>query len=104
MPLTCATAPQQVACESLVREGGGKVSSERFGTPPDEVMPTSRINSSMRRRDFLKLSGAGLAGAVLLGSTSDRVFAQTRSSLKSEFQTAAPNIRCRKGCLWPWVT
>ena len=99
MLLPCATAPLQVACVSLAREGEGKVSSERFGTPPDEVKPTSRLNSSMRRRDFLKLSGTGLAGAVLLGSTSDQVLAQTRSSLKSEFQTAAAKYKVPKELL-----
>jgi len=53
----------------------------------------------MRRRDFLKLSGTGLAGAVLLGSTSDQVLAQTRSSLKSEFQTAAAKYKVPKELL-----
>src|SRR5215212_11102170 len=46
----------------------GEMCSECFETPPDEVEPTSSMNSSMHRRDFLRLSGTGLAGAVLLGS------------------------------------
>jgi len=51
----------------------------------------------MHRRDFLRLGGTGLAGAVLPGSASSRVLARTRTSLKSEFQSAAtkyevPNV------------
>ena len=56
----------------------GEMYSGRFETPPDEVEPTSStssISSSMHRRDFLRLSGTGLAGAVLLGSASGRVLA-----------------------------
>ena len=41
------------------------------------------------RRDFLKLGGAGLAGAALIGvAGSERVFAQG-GSLRQEFETAA---------------
>ena len=54
------------------------------GTPPEE-RPTSGID----RRDFLRLSGTGLAGAVLLGGAGGRVLAQTETSLKSEFESAA---------------
>jgi hypothetical protein len=43
----------------------------------------------MNRRDFLRVSGAGLAGAVVLGTAGGRVLAQTRTSLKSEFAFAA---------------
>ena len=43
----------------------------------------------MDRRNFLKLGGAGLAGAVLLGTASGRVLAQPRSSLAIEFRSAA---------------
>ncbi len=43
----------------------------------------------MDRRDFLRLSATGLAGAVLLGSASGRVLAQTRTSLESDFEFAA---------------
>jgi N-acetylmuramoyl-L-alanine amidase len=64
-----------------------------FETPPDEVEPTSSISSSMHRRDFLRLSGTGLAGAVLLGSASGRVFAQSRTPLKSEFQSASAKYK-----------
>jgi hypothetical protein len=67
--------------------------SECFETPPDEVEPTSTMNSSMHRRDFLRLSGTGLAGAVLLGSASGRVVAQARTSLRSEFQSAAAKYK-----------
>ena len=44
--------------------------------------------TTMNRRDFLSLGGAGLAGATLLG-TASRVLAQTESSLKAQFEAAA---------------
>jgi hypothetical protein len=75
------------------------VCSECSGTAPDEVKPTSRINSSMHRRDSLRLSGTGLAGAVLLGSASARVLAQTKTSLKSEFQSTAAKYEVPKELL-----
>src|ERR687896_1674984 len=50
----------------------------------------SETGSTIRtRRDFLRLGGAGLAGATLLGSAGGRVLAQTDSSLKAQFETAA---------------
>jgi hypothetical protein len=64
------------------------VCSECSGTAP-AGKPTSGINPGVDRRDFLRLSGSGLAGAILLGSASSRVLAQTRTSLKSEFRLAA---------------
>ena len=67
--------------------------SECFETPPEEGEPTSTISSSMHRRDFLRLSGTGLAGAVLLGSASGRVLAQARTALKSEFRSAAAEYK-----------
>ena len=45
--------------------------------------------TTMNRRDFLRLGGAGLAGATLLGTAGGRVLAQTGSSLKAQFETAA---------------
>src|ERR671921_299656 len=45
--------------------------------------------TTMNRRDFLRLGGAGLAGATLLGTAGGRVLAQTDSSLKAKFKTAA---------------
>jgi hypothetical protein len=75
------------------------VCSKCFGTAPDEVKPTSSINSTMNRRDFLRLSGTGLAGALLLGSTSGRVLAQTMTSLKSEFQSAGAKYKVPKELL-----
>ena len=51
--------------------------------------PEARPHNSIDRRDFLRLSGTGLAGAVLLGSAGGRVFAQAGTSLKSEFESAA---------------
>ena len=45
--------------------------------------------TTMNRRDFLRLGGAGLVGATLLGTAGGRVLAQTESSLEAEFETAA---------------
>jgi N-acetylmuramoyl-L-alanine amidase len=45
--------------------------------------------TTMSRRDFLRLGGAGLAGATLLGTAGGRVLAQTESSLEAEFEVAA---------------
>jgi hypothetical protein len=45
--------------------------------------------TTMNRRDFLRLGGAGLAGATLLGTAGGRVLAQTESSLEAEFEAAA---------------
>jgi N-acetylmuramoyl-L-alanine amidase len=45
--------------------------------------------TTMNRRDFLRLGGAGLAGATLFGTAGGRVLAQTESSLEAEFETAA---------------
>jgi hypothetical protein len=58
--------------------------SDCFDLPP-EAGPVSGIN----RRDFLRLGGTGLAGAVLLGTAGGRVLARTKSSLKAEFESAA---------------
>jgi hypothetical protein len=43
----------------------------------------------MNRQDFLRLGGATLAGATLLGAAGTRVFAKTGSSLEAQFETAA---------------
>ena len=45
--------------------------------------------TTMNRRDFLRLGGAGLAGATLLGTAGSRVLARKESSLKTRFATAA---------------
>ena len=45
--------------------------------------------AAIDRRDFLRLGGAGLAGAALLGTAGGRVLAQTGSSLKEQFDSAA---------------
>jgi hypothetical protein len=58
--------------------------SDCFGLLPEEGS-TSGIN----RRDFLRLGGTGLAGAVLLGTAGGRVLARTKSSLKAEIESAA---------------
>ena len=48
--------------------------------------------TTMNRRDFLRLGGAGIAGATLLG-TAGRVLAQTESSLKAQFEAAATKYK-----------
>jgi hypothetical protein len=58
--------------------------SECFGT-----LPEAQSTSGMNRRDFMRLGGTGLAGALLLGTTGGRLLAQTGSSLKAEFESAA---------------
>jgi hypothetical protein len=55
-------------------------------------MCTEYSLGEMDRREFLKLGGAGLAGAVLLGTasvTGSRVLAREASSLMAEFEFAA---------------
>src|SRR5918995_1551039 len=55
-------------------------------------MCTEHSPGEMERREFLRIGGAALAGAVLLGTASSsggRVLAQTRSSLAAEFGAAA---------------
>jgi hypothetical protein len=47
----------------------------------------------------LRLGGTGLAGALLLGSARARVLAQTRTSLRSEFETAAAKYKVPKELL-----
>lgn len=54
----------------------------------------------MDRRDFLKLSGAGLAVVALFGTTGSRsVLAQEGSSLMEEFEEAAKKYRVPKELL-----
>jgi hypothetical protein len=56
------------------------------------IMCTEYSLGEMDRREFLKLGGAGLAGAVLLGTasvTGSRVLAREASSLMAEFEFAA---------------
>ena len=62
--------------------------SEYFG-----VTPEGRPTSDMNRRDFLRLGGAGLAGAVLLGTTGGRALARSNSSLRAEFESAADEYK-----------
>jgi N-acetylmuramoyl-L-alanine amidase len=45
--------------------------------------------SGMDRRDFLRLGGVGLAGAVLLGGAGGRALAQAGASLRAQFESAA---------------
>ena len=60
------------------------------------------LAGAMNRSDFLRLGGAGLAGAVLLGTASaagGRVLAQTEPSLKAEFEAAATKYKVPKELL-----
>lgn len=52
-------------------------------------MCSEDLCTRMNRREFLRLGGTGLAGAVLLGTVGGRALAQTGSSLKTEFEAAA---------------
>ena len=52
-------------------------------------MCTERPFGGMDRQEFLRLGGAGLAGAILLGTAGGRVFAQSGGSLEAEFEAAA---------------
>src|SRR4028119_1879949 len=45
--------------------------------------------SGMDRRDFLRLGGVGLAGAVLLGGAGGRALAQAGASLQAQLESAA---------------
>src|SRR4028119_338482 len=50
-----------------------------------------RTNTSLKmdRRNFLRLGGAGIAGAVLLNTAGGKALAQTASSLDKEFRSAS---------------
>ncbi len=54
---------------------------------------------AMKRRDFLRLGGAGLAGAVLLGTAGGRALGQAGSSLMAEFESAATEYGVPRGLL-----
>ncbi len=57
-------------------------------------------SKAIGRRSFLKLGGAGLAGAVLLGGTSSgRALAQAGSSLRTEIEAAAAQYEVPKELL-----
>ncbi len=58
--------------------------AERFGSST-----AAESGSGMDRRDFLRLGGVGLAGAVLLGGTGGRALAQAGASLQAQFEWAA---------------
>ena len=61
----------------------------------------SRAASSgaINRRDFLRLGSAGLAGAVLIGTSGGHSLAQTGPSLKEEFESAAKEYKVPKELL-----
>jgi hypothetical protein len=61
----------------------------------------SRVASSgaINRRDFLRLGSAGLAGAVLIGTSGGQSLAQTGPSLKEEFESAAKEYKVPKELL-----
>jgi hypothetical protein len=53
-------------------------------------LSTDKKFRTLDRRDFLKLSGTGLAGALLVGSLgASKTRAQTNASLEEEFKAAA---------------
>ena len=56
-------------------------------------------SGAINRRDFLRLGSAGLAGAVLIGTSGGRVLAQTGPSLKAEFEVAAAEYEVPKELL-----
>ncbi len=62
-------------------------------------MRAEDLYPKMNRRDFLKASGTGLAGAIFLGTTSGRVLARQRTSLKAEFSLAAAKHKVPKELL-----
>src|SRR5829696_1959871 len=69
-----------------------RVSRMPLGCTRGGIMCTEYSLGEMDRREFLKLGGAGLAGAVLLGTasvTGSRVLAQEASSLMAESESAA---------------
>jgi hypothetical protein len=64
--------------------------------------PETPLAGAMKRSDFLRLGGAGLAGAVLLGTagaTGNRVLAQKGPTLKAEFEAAAAKYKVPKELL-----
>ena len=65
------------------------------GKAPSRVVSSGAIN----RRDFLRLGSAGLAGAVLIGTSGGRVLAQTGPSLQAEFESAAAEYEVPKELL-----
>jgi N-acetylmuramoyl-L-alanine amidase-like protein len=62
--------------------------AERFG-----ASSPAESSSRMNRRNFLRFGGAGLAGAVLLGTAGSGVLARTGRSLEAEFEFAARKTR-----------
>src|SRR5215211_1240964 len=52
-------------------------------------MCSEDLSPGLGRREFLRLGGAGLAGAVLLGRAGATGLAQTGMSLRAEFESAA---------------
>src|SRR5215211_6164167 len=52
-------------------------------------MCSEDLSPGLGRREFLRLGGAGLAGAVLLGRAGATGLAQTGMSLRTEFESAA---------------
>src|SRR5215207_9271261 len=63
-------------------------------------MCAENLFPKMNRRDFLRVGGAGLTGAVLLGTAGAAGgLAQTGSSLKAEFESAAARYKVPKELL-----
>ena len=62
-------------------------------------MHSTDSRKGLDRRQFLRLSAAGLAGAALIGGTAGRVLAQPDSSLMREFEDAAKEFGVPVGIL-----
>lgn len=62
-------------------------------------MHSGDIHHGLDRGSFLKLGGAGLAGAVLLGATGGTVLARTGPSLAAEFKAASKRYGVPKDLL-----
>ena len=81
--------------------------SERTELSPKS--PPRAAPSAPDRRDFLKVSGAGLLSVVLLGSVgAGKDLAQRipslGSSLVAEFEEDAEEYGVPWSCGWPWAT
>lgn len=62
-------------------------------------MHSTDLHTGLDRRQFIKLSAAGLAGVALVGSTAGQALAQPDSSLMTEFKDAAKEFGVPLGVL-----
>src|ERR687889_741013 len=78
-----------LACGRTVGDDPHPHTRPAFGRTRGGNMCTERPFGGMDRREFLRLGGGGLGGAVLLGTAGGRVFAQSGGSVEAEFEAAA---------------